>query len=193
MADGILRQDRHTEGGDQLVDAVIDLRIQVIGTTCQYHALHTVFFYVMQRLFALGANLAVEGFVFRSGLFHRLCRLRCGNAEGRQKLSHAAGQPLIDIVGQEGMFKADVFLQEDVVHIVSDHFRIRSDDGTVVVVRCRRVFRPLVVDVGVENPVHLPIHQPLDVTVNQFRRIAGRIGGNGLHSRLVQRLGRRRR
>ena len=35
MADGILRNDHCTAGADQLVDAVVDLRIQVVGSACQ--------------------------------------------------------------------------------------------------------------------------------------------------------------
>ena len=38
MGDGVLRQYRNIEGGDQLRNAVIDLRVDMVGPACQYNS-----------------------------------------------------------------------------------------------------------------------------------------------------------
>ena len=42
MGDGVLGEDGDAVGIDHLRDAVVDLRIHVVGTACQHDALHIV-------------------------------------------------------------------------------------------------------------------------------------------------------
>ena len=91
---------------------------------------------------------------------------------------------------QEGAQVEGVRVGQAFHHIVANDFRIAHDHGAVEAV-VPAAFLGAVLDAGVEDAVYAFFQQVFDVPVDEFGRIAGRIGGNRVHGLFKQLLGGR--
>ena len=192
MADGILRQDHHAIGVDQLVHAVVDLRIHMVRTSRQDDRLHVMILSVLQRILTSLLHILVELPVLRPGRLDGRTDLGDGDPHRLQDLLQFFLEPLVVVVRQERMEEPDALLLDDLVHVVGDDLRISRDDRAVIMVRLFFVLDPLVVDARIEDQLVTVPDQRLDVTVDQFGRIAGRIRRDRIHTHLVDGLLRHR-
>ena len=83
------------------------------------------------------------------------------------------------------MGKGDSRFLKYLVHIIGYHFRISGHYRAVVMVLRAFVFLLFVVDARIEYPLFSCFHECLDMAVNQFGRIAGGVGGNGIYAPFV--------
>ena len=68
MGDGILGQHRNAVGGDQFRNAMIDFRIQMIGTTGKNDSLHVMLFQIGEDFFSLFLSVQADLLQFLPGM-----------------------------------------------------------------------------------------------------------------------------
>ena len=76
VGDGILCQYGKIVGIDQFRYAVVDLRVDMIGTARKDDASFVICFHIAERLFSFGAYICSDGFQFFPGGFacvHNIC------------------------------------------------------------------------------------------------------------------------
>ena len=182
VGDGVLRQDCHIEGGNQLGNTVVDLRIGMIGMSCQHDAAFSGLCQIVKRLLTLFLDvLSGVGKLFPCSL------CRGADLTGRQlgkfpeqRLCHG-----VDVAeGHEGIPQLHLTAR-DFLHVVLDIFRVGGNNGTVVMVVCTLYLVALVEQGGIENEIDTLINQPCDMTVGELCRITLRLAGNGLYAELV--------
>ena len=81
---------------------------------------------------------------------------------------------------QEGAEVRRIRFGQSFAHVVADDFRITHDHGAVEGVVLTAFLRP-VLDAGIEDAVDALLKEVFDVAVDEFGRIAGRIGRNRVH------------
>ena len=178
---------------DHFRDAVVDLRINMIGTTgkhdtapfCVYHFVQnacTLFADIVfcpahfqPRLMRGGSYLPRRDIPLLLAEFHKPVRRRFFTREGdkRAQITHLPGG--------------------DRFHVVFQVFRIGRDHRAVVVVVGVRRLLIFVKHAGVEHGFHALFKKPLHVSVGELCGIAFRFGRDGIHSFFVDRPGRKRR
>ena len=181
----VLRQHRQTIGGDHFRDAMIDLRVNMIRTASQHDALAVVLLHPVQRHCPLQAYIFLGTLLLGPCRRYRLARLVRGNSqmlfEERAQIVHR--RPLA-AQGEEGLEQPDI-APGNIIHIVSDVFRIGNDHRAVVIVLGSVIFLMLIIYAGVENRLDALVDQPLNVPVRQLGRIALALRRDGLHTQLV--------
>ena len=184
----ILCQDHHIKRCDDLIDAVVDFRIQMIRSSRQNDGFFTMSSGISQRFLTLLMNIRLESGIFSTSHLDGFPNFITGDTICLKL--HLVKLPLqlrVIIVRQERMTERHLIFMENIIHISCDHFRIRCHDRAVVVIRRITVFLAFIVDARVEDPVHILLSsQPFDMPVHQLCRIARRIGRNGLHAALIK-------
>ena len=180
----VLGQHGEAVGGDHLGDAVVDLRIGVIGAAAEYNAAAAVRFHPVERPFALGADIRLGAQLFRPRLAAGGAHLVGGNLPFLRK--HGA-EPILGgffvAEGEKRMDKADV-LRRQILNVVADIFRRTDDHGAVVFVLRPRL-RPLKEYAGIEYGMYARVDQRLNVSVRQLGGVALAFGGDGFHAPLI--------
>ena len=176
VSDGVLGDQDEAVGGNQVVDAVVDLRVDVVGTARQHDNGQALGPRLINVLLARAVNvllIAVIGLVCRPD---GVSGLPPGHAEG-------VGKPLgADALVVLGTVQAGIGVEEpgflQVGHIRRQQLGVIGHHRAVVVV-VRRFFVKIVGHAGVENGVHPRLHQGFHMAVKQLGGVAHRVGGDG--------------
>ena len=204
MGHGIFREYGHAIAADELGQRMVDLGIDMVGTTRQHDAVAVVLLDPTQRLLALGAHGRLEVEV---GLPREIDGI--GNLDARrplhgqhvdtlspevflalldQMLEEALLEGLLVVIGNEWVEELRAAVLE-LVDVELESLGVAHDDGTVVMVVCALVLLTLPADAGHPDEVDVLVEQIHDVTVRQLGRIAGVFRGHGLDASLVGLLG----
>ena len=178
-ANRILGQHNHSLLIDDIVNAVIDFRIQVIRTAGKNDPRYLLRFHVSQCIHPQLLNVLLKNAVrFASGL-HGI-RNRCSGEVHRKQMvlpvvlqiiilhhilntifvdltfpgkefCHFAHETTVVIVRHKRVIEFHSLLAEVICHVLVDNFRICSDNRTVVMIWCSNIFLMFVVDARIEN------------------------------------------
>ena len=168
-------------GGDQLRNAVVDLRVNVVRPASQHHALLSLPLHLRKAAATLSADVILGTALLRpcqtgggAGLLFRnvpylpaqlhqpvLRRFLAGKGDKGADIPHLSGG--------------------DGLHVVFQVLRIGHHHGAVIVILRVRGLLILIKDAGVEDGGNAVPGQPLHMAVGQLGGIALRLGGNGLH------------
>ena len=174
---------------DQIRDTMMDLRVYMVWTTSKNDSSSTGIFEVLKSLLAFFLHIFTrlcEFFPCRMGCcLYFLCRnipkhlyqTVCQDCFGRKR--------------HKRVHKFDIRVFE-LIHIVLDVFRIRSNDRAVVMVDRIRELISFIRNTRIENKLHTLFDQPAHMTMCQFRRITLRLTRDGLNAKLVDFSGRSR-
>ena len=184
VADGILRDHHGPAFADQLVDAVVDFPVQVIGPPGKNDHGKVLFLGKGQKLPALLADPLHVCLVFPIGRigsrFDLL--LRNGREIFCQDLLHFSGEifPSVQahIVVNKFRFAQGLDIGVQYLGIIGHH--------RAVIVVIALVLIEIIAHAGVKNGVRLSLQQGLDVAMDQLCRVAYRIGGNGMLAPEIQ-------
>ena len=181
----VLGKDRQSEGRDELGDAVVDLRVDVVRPPREHDAASAALLHLCEQARALGADVGLGALLLVPRGPRRGAHLALGN------LPLVAAEPDEPVGGGflagEGDKRADIahVPVRDGLDVVADVLRVRDDDGTVeVVLRARRLLM-LIEHTGVEDRADALIHEPLDMPVRELGGIALGLGRDGLHAQLI--------
>ena len=183
VGDGVLGEYSYTVGGDHLRDAVVDLRVNVIGTACKDNALDMVFLHEFQDFLSLFANISAGLFEFLPAGDAGLTDFLGGNLSGKF-LFHGIGDGAHAGESHEGVAEPDLSFR-DLLDVIADVLRIGGDDRAVVVVVRGGKLRALIEQGGVEDEVNALFNEPHHVTVRNLGRVARGLAGDGFNSHLV--------
>ena len=138
----------YTIAVDQVRDAMVDLRVDMVWTACKNDASAACFFHIFQCFFPFAAHILTDSSHFLPGCmccsFYFICR------NILEDLCQTFGNDLFRGQGKEWVHEFNGRIMK-LIHIVFDIFSIRGNDGAVVVVDCVREFVPLVRNTRVEN------------------------------------------
>ena len=168
MRDRVLSQHCNIVGSDELRDTVIDLRVDMIGTTSQNDTALTGFFQIFQHLFALDLHImAGSSQLFPAG-FCSSSNLICGKLGKffRQSICYGTRIP----EGHERIAENNLSAA-NFVYVIFNIFRIRGYDRTVVMVIGILKFIALIEKRRIEDKVNALFDQPGHVTVSQLGRV----------------------
>ena len=184
--DAVLCKYGQAVGGNQLRNAVVDFRVNVVGPARQDHAPAALFFHFPEDPQTLPADVLLGPVLFLpsfvNGFPHLACRdtplLRCG-----------FDQPVCG-----GFFRGKGNEGPDVVHIsrghclhiVLDVFRIGNDNGAVKVVLGIPGLLVFIEHAGVENVFDAVVNEPLHMAVDHFCRVAFGFRRDGFHAQLIE-------
>ena len=191
MGHGIFGEHREAGRRDEIGNAVMHFRIDMIGMTGQNDAHLASFLEKVEHFCALFLQVVLELFLFAEGLFKSFLNFRAGDvAEEVERQEHV--EQTVQFHGQEG---ADEFhaLFAQLFHIVLQQLRITTHHRAVVAVVLREEFLALKGDARIENAVHALLDEIHDVAVAELGRIAHRLRRNGGHAAGVHFFGGRRR
>ena len=204
MGHGIFREYGHAIAADELGQRMVDLGIDMVGTTRQHDAVAVVLLDPTQRLLALGAHGRLEVEV---GLPREIDGI--GNLDARrplhgqhvdtlspevflalldQMLEEALLEGLLVVIGNEWVEELRAAVLE-LVDVELEGLGVAHDDGAVVMVVRALVLLTLPADAGHPNEVHVLVEQVHDMPVGELGRIAGVFRGHGLDAGLVGLLG----
>ena len=182
----VLGEHRQIVGGNQLGDAVVDLRVDVIGTACQNDATLAVLFHPVQRRLTGRTHVGLGLLLFGPCGLDRHAHLGLGNVPFLAALAHQlVGGDFFRGKGHEGTDVAHIPVGNG-LHVVFQIFRIGHHDGAVEMVLGGRGLLLFIEHAGVENGLDPLFHQPLHVTVGQLGRVAFRLGGDGFHAQPIE-------
>ena len=185
MGYGILCEDGKAVGGNELRNAMVDLRVHVIGTSCQDNAPLSVILHPLEGLLPFLFHILPGGDqLLPCGMGSHL-HLSSRDLEGFCKFLYK-GICQDGLVGKchEGVHEMHMLLLQS-LYIVLDIFCVGCHHGAVVMVACCRAFVALIGNAGVEDKLHALADQPGHMAVDQLCRIALRFAGNGLNTQLV--------
>ena len=192
MADRILGQYSQTVGIDHFRDAMVDLRIHMVGTACQHDATAAGLLHVFQGFLTLAHDILAGMLHFRPALLGCLADLILGDAAVPGKFCNKfIFQNGLVLKGQEWVKEIDVAAGQ-LVDVIFDVLRVGGDDGAVIVVARIRELSPLIGYAGVEDELQALTDEPGHMTVGQLSRVALRLAGNGLNTHFVNLMGGRR-
>ena len=190
VGDGILRKHCQSVRIDQFRNPVIDLGVNVVGTSGEDDSVSAGLLQPFQRFFAFIVHCLPGPGKFLPAFLHRFLQLFLRDRwkfrlqPGKQRFP--AGK------GEEGIAEYDVAAAE-FINVIFDVFRIGSDDRAVVMIVGIREFIPFIGNAGIENILHTLTDQPGHMAVCQLRRVTLRLAGNGFNTKLVNLVGGGRR
>ena len=189
MGNGVLGEDGHPQGGDDVVQSVVDFRVHVIGPSGQNDTLFAVLFQPGDGFFPFLLDILVEVVLFPVGMAQGDGDFFLGNTFTFKDLTEPFLQALVVIQGHKGIHEGDIIILE-AVHVVLDGFRVGHDDGTVVPVVHRIKFLFFIGHAGIEDLAHSPVDEVLDVSVDHLGRITDRLRWDAAHTLFVDLPGR---
>ena len=190
VIDRILGENRQLVGLDHLGDAVIDLGIDMIGTTCKQDGVLARLCNAVENLLTIVADVLTILLDLCIARINRSRNLLFSDALGLSELLHEALDHALAVVDrQERLDKADILLTQD-IHVDADVLRIGGDNRAVEII-CRRA--RLIVHIvrlaGVENRIDALLDEVDNMPVCELRGIAERVRRNRRHA-LVEELRR---
>ena len=181
----VLGEDGKVVRGNHFRNAVVNLRVDVVGSARENDAPGVIIRHPLQRLLPLCTNVGLGALLFFPCLVD-------GSADflpvDAPFFLTQSGQPVGgDFLAGEGEEGADVadFAVCDGFHVVFQILRVGDHDGAVVVILCAGGLLMLVEHAGVKNGLDAFIDEPLDVAVREFGGVALGFRGDGLHAQLV--------
>ena len=177
IGDGVLRHHRRAGPGNEGVDAVVDLRVHMIGPARQHNdaaALRPGLFDDALALFPnQGHVVGVLGIGRVSGLLHLVLR----------DVREEAAQDIMDLLREVlGPVEAHIVVDEldilDFRAVSGNDLRVVGHHRAVVVVLAQALV-DVVGHAGVEDGVQSQLGEELDVAVGQLGREAGSVAGDG--------------
>ena len=182
MGNRILSKDCDSVAVDQIRDTVVDLRVNVVRTSCKDNSSSSCFLQILKSLLALFLNVLMYGIHFFPGFVS--CCFHLSSRDIRENLSEALGHDFLGGQCQEWVHKGNGRIMK-LVHVVLNVLCIGGNDRTVVMVDCVREFVALVRNAGVENKFHTISKQPGHMSVGKLGRIALGLTWNGLDSKFI--------
>ena len=173
VTDAVLTDDDKPQAHRQLINAVADLRVDVIGSACQDHDPLAVRSGIGQRLLALGPHLGcVIGIRGKPGI-HRPGDLAPGDCHvvPVQRGVQCPPQRGLAVDIQVGVPEVRLL---QVLHIALQQLRIIGDNGAVIMVYAG-LFIHIIGQAGVEDFRNPCLQQRLDVPVHDLCRVARRV------------------
>ena len=177
VGDGVFRHHRRAETGNQGVDAVVDLRVHMVGTARQH-----------DDAAALRPGLVDDALALLADQGHMVGILSVGRVGG---FLHFALGDIREIVPQSGENLLGKVFGPVEAHIVVDklgilnlravtgnNLRVVGHHGAVVVVLAQALV-DVIGHAGVENSVQAQLGEELNVAVGQLGREAGGVTGDG--------------
>ena len=147
----VFRQYSYTIAVDQIRDAMVDLRVDMVWTACKNDASVACFFHIFQCFFPFAAYIFTDSSHFRPGCmgcgFYFICR------NILEDFCQTFGNDLFRGQGKERIHELNGRIMK-FIHIVFDIFCIRGNDRAVVMVDCIREFVSLIWDTWIENKFH---------------------------------------
>ena len=185
VRDAVLGDHRSPVAGDQVVDAVVDLRVHMVGTACQHDDALALTARLIDDLAALYSDLCHVCFVLRVGSIGCGLHFPLGDAAkvlGQHLFCHFVHKVL-------GAMDAHIIIDElfalQLRAVAGQNLRVVGHHRAVIVV-IAQAFVHIVGQAGVEDGVQLHLAQRLDVAVAQLCREAGGIAGDGSLSSQIQ-------
>ena len=181
----VLRKNVEAERRDHLGDAVIDLRVDVVGAPREHQPALPGFRHPVEQFPALFADIGFRFSLFRprgsdggADLVRRdIPRFAADLRESLRDVGFA-------LEGQEGVQIADL-ARHHVLHIVLDVLGVRDHHRAVVAVLRVFVLAVFVENGGVEDRRDPLADQPLDMPVRELRGIALGFRRYRLHTELI--------
>ena len=183
-ADRILGHDGCALADDELVDAVVDLGVHMVGAASQHNDVAAFpagggddLGALVPQLLHVAVVLVIRGV---DGLMHGLF-VKAGEVFiqrlGELFVKVLAALEIEVVVDQPGLGQLGA--------VALEHLGVVGDDRTVIVVVAEMLVE-VVAHAGVEHGVDALLAQPLDMAVAQLGGEAGRIAGDGGLPALVQ-------
>ena len=183
----VLGQHREAVGRDELGDAVVDLGVDVVGTSGEHNAAAAAFLHRGERLRARGADIGLRFLLLLPREVRGAARLLFGDVPDLfAELRKAVGRDLFAREGEEGVQVAHGAVGHG-FDVILDILRIRDDDGAVEVILRARHLLMLVEHAGVEDGLDAVVDEPLGVAVGELCRVALGFRRDALHTQLVDR------
>ena len=171
----ILGQHGQIVGGDELRDAVVDLRIDVVRAARQHDAAAVILLDPRERRRALRADVGLCALLLEPCGMDGGTGLRGRNAPCLfAEVSQALRGGLLVRKGEEGAQIGHTVLA-DGVDVIFKIFGVGDDDGTVEVVLCAGRLLMLIEHARVEDGPDTVVDEPLHMAVGQLRGIALRL------------------
>ena len=186
VTDRVLCENCKSVRGDKLRNAVVNLRIHMVGTSGKNNAVPVMLLQPCNGFLALFLHIPAAGQKLLPACMSSLL-----NFNGRNLIFPAEFynqllcQNLFTGKGKERIHKANMVFRQ-LLHIVFDVFCVRGNHGAVVMVSCIRSFIPLIGDAGIKNVLNTLLNQPGNMTMNQLCRIALGLAGNRFDTQFVQ-------
>ena len=183
VIDRILGENRQFVGLDHLRDAVVDLGVDVVRTTCEKNRVLTRLGNAVEDLLPVVTHVLPIFFDLGIARIDGSRDLLLSNSFRPAELLHEALDHALPVIDrQKRLDQSDIFLAQD-VHVDADVLRIGRDDRTVEVI-CRGSW--LVLHVlrlaGIENRVDPLLYEIDNMPVRELRRIAERVRRNRCHA-----------
>ena len=186
VGDTVLSEHSHPEGIDQIRDAMMDLRINVIGTACENDPMPAGLLQIFKNLLAFIIDRLPCTLQLCPSCVDCAADLISRNIRKEVYELFLNGIP----VGKcnEGAVELNVQIPQ-ILYIVLDVHRIGGDDGAVIVIARVLELLSLVRHARIEDPFDSLCDQPLDMTVCDLGRVAFRFRGDRFDAQLIDPVG----
>ena len=181
----VIGEDGQVIGGDHFRDAVVDLRVNVIGSSRKNNAPGVIVRHPLQGFLPLRPDVGLGVLLFFPCLVD-------GSADflpvDAPFFLAQGGQPVGgDFLAGEGEKGADVadFAVCDGFHVVFQILRVGDHDGAVVMILRAGGLLMLVEHAGVKNGFDALVYEPLYMAVGELGGVALGFRGDGLHAQLI--------
>ena len=182
MRNRILRKHRNTITIDQIRNTMVDLRINMVRTTCKNNSSSAGIFKILKSLLAL-----------RLYILTHLCKLFpcrmccCFYFISRDILKHlyqTVCQNCLRCKCHKRIHKPNIRVLE-FIHVILDVFCIGSNDRAVIMIDCIRKLITLIRHARIENKFHAFFDQPADMSMCKLCRITFGFTRNRLNTQLI--------
>ena len=184
--EAVLGEDREAETRDHLGDAVVDLRVDVVGAAGEDDAAAVGGLHLLQHAGAFPADVLLGAKLLRPGAVRRFADVRLRNLPVLSKEGNeAVGGGLLIGHGDEGPEVADLLVRH-VLDVVLEVFGVGDDDRAVEVVLGVAGFLVFIEHAGVEDGADAAVDEPLDMPVGELRGVALGFRGDRVHAALIE-------
>ena len=168
MGHGIFCQHRHAIAVDQFGNPVVDLRIDMVGASCQHNAVPSGFFQITQGFFSFFHQIPAGKLQLFPCCLCCLCHFLFRYI--RKRFNQSLCQHIQSGKGQKRIAKMDGWIVQ-LFHVVFDIFRIGGHNGAVIMIDRIGKLLPLIRNTGVEDKFHALFQQPGYMPMGQFGRV----------------------
>ena len=184
--EAVLGENREAEARDHLGDAVVDLRVDVIGAAGEDDAAAVSVLHLAQYAGALPADVLLGAKLLRPGAVGRFADVGLRNLPVLGKEGNeTVGGGLFVGHGDKGPEIADLLIRH-VLDVVLEVLGIGDDDGAVEVVLGIAGLLMLIEHTGMEDGADAAVDEPLDMPVGELRGIALGFRGDRVHAALIE-------
>ena len=181
----VLGEDGEIVGGNHFRNAVVNFRVDVVGSARENDAPGVIFCHPLQRLLPLCTNVGLGALLFfprtvDGGADFLTVDAPLFLAQGSQSV----GGDFLAGKGQEGTDVAD-FAVGNGFHVVFQILRVGDHDGAVVMILRAGGLLMLVEHAGVEDGLDALVDEPLHMAVGELGGVALGFRGDGLHAKLI--------